>query len=769
MRIETITIDSFGALSDYTLAFGEGVNVVEGPNESGKSTISAFIKFMLYGVSGKAGDGSVSERNRAVNWSGSVAKGSMTLWYEKKRYRIERTLHVYTEGARQSVRETVNIVDLATNTPCFKGQVPGEAFLGVSEKVFVNTAYFRQLSDTGIDAAEMNSAIENMLFSADESINIQKALDKLDGARRTLFYKNGKGGAIYEDKLRLEKLKAQHDQAKRTNEEIFATEGLLAEKNQRAQERKATIAELRRKNDAYELYTTLRQFDELHRQKAAVAALEAEYARLRAEKGHDGFLPDGAYVDTLRRLGHGLASASYEISGRENELARLQYESGELTKNLEVLNEADARGGPGEVLQNCEKAAISARSYQMFGFVLLFLGAIAGAGGYVLSLLLTSILAKVLPAVIFALFAAGAVTLFSLAGRQKRQAKALAAAFGAADVRALRSLFEKCEADKQKLEAFLASLASVQKEMDKLKGQYERHRAELDEALAKMGIRLESHTPEALAPVVDRCEAISRDADRILRKYETEKAVMTATAERLARFDEEKIRAGLAGFDLAELEKINITELRRELKLHESQMESIELKIRDLSRKLGELNAATPDPAHLKAEIDELVRKIERDTLRHDAYVLASEAIVNSGESLRRRIAPRLTEYACEMMSAMTGGKYDTLGVSGQLEMTFEGGGGTRSLDYLSAGTRDLAYIGLRLALIDLFFGEHCPPLMFDESFSHQDNERAARLLKVLHLLADQGQQSFIFTCHEREGKLAARLGDVKLVKLAQN
>ena len=244
------------------------------------------------------------------------------------------------------------------------------------------------------------------------------------------------------------------------------------------------------------------------------------------------------------------------------------------------------------------------------------------------------------------------------------------------------------------------------------------------------------------------------------------KEAMLATAERLAHLDENKIRAEIAEFDPAELEKINISELNRDLKLNESQMESINKKIRDLSSKLAALNATADDPVRIAAQITELERKIEKDTLRHDAYVLASEAIKNSGESLRKRISPSLSDYACKMISAMTDGKYRTIGVDGQLEMTFESDGGTRSLDYLSAGTRDLAYIGLRLALIDLLFREGTPPLMFDESFSHQDNDRASRLFKLLYLLSTEGQQSIIFTCHDREGKLAARMGNVKLIKL---
>ena len=49
MIIEKINIKSFGLLTDTTLEFSDSINVIEGHNETGKSTIAAFIRYMLYG------------------------------------------------------------------------------------------------------------------------------------------------------------------------------------------------------------------------------------------------------------------------------------------------------------------------------------------------------------------------------------------------------------------------------------------------------------------------------------------------------------------------------------------------------------------------------------------------------------------------------------------------------------------------------------------------------------------------------------------------
>ena len=107
-------------------------------------------------------------------------------------------------------------------------------------------------------------------------------------------------------------------------------------------------------------------------------------------------------------------------------------------------------------------------------------------------------------------------------------------------------------------------------------------------------------------------------------------------------------------------------------------------------------------------------------------------------------------------MAAMTDGKYGQLGVNQDLFLDFAREEGDRySAEYLSGGTRDLAYIALRLAYIDLLYKDEKPPLCFDASFAHQDNFRATCTMRALRELAEDGVQSMIFTCRSRESTIA--------------
>ena len=106
----------------------------------------------------------------------------------------------------------------------------------------------------------------------------------------------------------------------------------------------------------------------------------------------------------------------------------------------------------------------------------------------------------------------------------------------------------------------------------------------------------------------------------------------------------------------------------------------------------------------------------------------------------------------------MTDKKYGDFDVTNGLKVSYQAEGGVeRTVDFLSGGTRDLAYIAVRMALIDMLYTEK-PPVCLDESFAHQDNIRAKSMMKSLAHLANEGYQSFIFTCRAREASLATEM-----------
>ena len=116
MHIKKIFIESFGKLERLTLDLSEGLNVIYGENAIGKSSISAFIKYMLYGFS-HANKRSVAENDKKhyLSWSNDQASGYIDLVSGGTSYKIVRKT--------TSKNEEVILYDMDKGEKVKKGQI----------------------------------------------------------------------------------------------------------------------------------------------------------------------------------------------------------------------------------------------------------------------------------------------------------------------------------------------------------------------------------------------------------------------------------------------------------------------------------------------------------------------------------------------------------------------------------------------------------------------------------------------------------------------
>ena len=189
MVINRIHVNEFGGLSGLDFVLDEGLNVITGDNESGKSTVMNFIRFLLYGLPAQRGAENISERERAFSWSGGNASGFMEITDGQEAYRIERSC---TAGGT----ERKLIVSLASGAAVYPGKDAGEVFTGVSREVFDSVCSVRQLGVGSLDGGAVGQAIENIMLAGDEAVNTGTALRRLDKARRDLMALKGQGGRI---------------------------------------------------------------------------------------------------------------------------------------------------------------------------------------------------------------------------------------------------------------------------------------------------------------------------------------------------------------------------------------------------------------------------------------------------------------------------------------------------------------------------------------------------------------------------------------------
>ena len=346
MIIEGINIKSFGMITDMSLTFSDSINVIVGRNEAGKSTIAAFIKYMLYGFGNDSvAEGDADERMKGINWDNGIASGTMTVRVDGKRYLIARTSERVENGQRASYKEDCTITDLETGSPAF-GKVPaGEVFFGVDRELFENTAFVGQIGDASISDKTVKESIENILFSGSEKINTQRAASKVAVKMETLLHKGEMGGTIFELEKRSEKLNAQFKAADEDNKQILAKEAKLHELKTSRKTETELLDKLCDLDVCHRNVAIIKNFDRLHELENRFDEKTEEYNSFILANTRADFVPTDSYVTDIAVARRGVDDAY-----RHLDATREKYESEKgaagITKDTEAQIElSDSFGG----------------------------------------------------------------------------------------------------------------------------------------------------------------------------------------------------------------------------------------------------------------------------------------------------------------------------------------------------------------------------------------------------------------------------------------
>ena len=92
MKILDLHIDGFGKFHNRDISFSDGLNIVYGKNEAGKSTLHTFIRGMLFGIERQRGRASRNDTyTKYEPWTDSgTYEGRMRIESGGQIYRIER-------------------------------------------------------------------------------------------------------------------------------------------------------------------------------------------------------------------------------------------------------------------------------------------------------------------------------------------------------------------------------------------------------------------------------------------------------------------------------------------------------------------------------------------------------------------------------------------------------------------------------------------------------------------------------------------------------
>lgn len=753
MIFEKIHIGKFGKFSDAVFRFSPGVNVIEGGNETGKSTVADFICFIFFGLS-KEETPLGSEWHRYVSSYGGKAWGELELSCEKGRFRIERRVD---DSGKTPPEESLNIVDLQKGVP-LRGKDPAAMFLGVSRDIFERSCLMAQLDKREIFPIHLQKAVENMLSSADESVDAEKGAELLGKEIKDLEGGCDPEGILPKLRAQLEELALREKKAEEKETEYEKLRESLKENSKKTQNNKKELELCEKRLAHADTQKRLAQIKSAGRAAAELKRAEEALKNAKEKMAYNGFLPDRVYVQNTARLFSEASECARALEDAQERFADSERRLSVLPKNT-----GGTEGKLLTVLQNYAERYAADRNYAVMA---------AGAAGLLLALsVLFAFLrqpagALVCGGLFFA--AAGAAVWFFLSFRKIRGKEAeLYASVGAGSKEEIAGAVERN-----------AALIAERKSLEKSVEEEKRRCMKGEEILAAF---LEEGR-DAAARWGQSCQnmedlrALSRKAEeafeKLCRLSDAEKQARQAFSLLETQTSEEELK-GLLDFLHADgiKEELSLKEykdLTVKVSFYRQTSEALDARIDGQKKRLEELEKTMEDRFALREEREKGEEKLAALEEQLKVKNAARDALLESLSYMRGQILPTIMEEASRFFSKASAGRYTGLTASKNFSVWALDGEGQRfELGALSGAMQELCYISLRLALTDSLFGGRIMPILLDESFSNLDDLRLAAAFMAVYQRAKEGKnQVLILTCRKRETALMERIGPICKIQL---
>ncbi len=720
---------TFGKLQEQTLELQDGLNILQAPNETGKSTWCAFLLAMLYGVNTreKNRSGFLADKTRYAPWSGASMSGRLDCRVGEDALSLFRTTRRQTApmGDFQALYAgTADPVPGLTGTNC------GETLLGVSREVYARSAFIRQGGVAVSQDPGLERRIAALVTSGEEDTSYTEAMETLKKQlNRRRYNKTGQLPALEAELQETEALLASQTDLVRQREQLLARSAELESREVFLKEELAAL-------DRWDLH---QKRQDLQKLEDAASLAEEKAASLRRRLEEEG-IPENDVTGRLR-------GAIVNLNTVRKSAEKAQTECDAVKAALAQAEEALA-ASPffGKTAEEARKTAqtLPPVSLKVWDWLLALLAVClfaAAAWGFWSGTDGTGPLQGLayLPLVPLVLGVAVLSFLFWRRRKVMRQRAALINAYGVtapAEIAAQAETYVKQlssrDAAKQEASAKAAAAQGLWQSVDVNAG----------------GILEEVRRFAPAAYDIPSADAALR-ASALLRKELSE-------ADKAAH--EARLRAELQAQQSPAFPSDGPSPLPPERPRQEV-IEELETLQRDLAalrsnldRVAGRLHA-TGDPLALQAAAEKLTDEIATLEREYAAIDLAMSTLTQANTQLQSRFSPALGKRAAEIFDRLTGGAYGDVVLDRTLRVSAEpaGAGVPRDVAYLSAGAADQLYLAVRLAICDLVLSPDLPaPIVLDDALASFDDARCAAALAYLRQEAKK-RQILLFTCHSRE------------------
>ena len=736
----------FGRLRNETLPLQDGLNIIEAPNETGKSTWCAFLTAMLYGINSRERDkaGFIADKNRYAPWDGGSMSGR---------------LECHADGAdltvtRATRRQTAPMADFqavytGTASPVkgLTGANCGETLLGVSREVFERSAFIRQSGLAITQDAGLERRVASLISSGDEDTSYTEAYDALKKQlNRRRFNKSGQLPAL---EAELAEVQQQLDSSVQLQQQ-------LADALERSQALESDVQALSDELAQYDRWESAQK-----RRQLAALTTDADTAAQRVhsltQQLEEDRVPD---METIGRLRG--AIVNLETVRKNVEKARTDRDEAmkALLRAEKNVNDSPFAGQTAEEARQeaaaPPKASVNAAPSLAVFFLMLVVA--AGIAMFAFSRYGAHLTGwqQALPWAIFAVIAAAG----GLISRQMRkhavktaQTAALMKRFGTTDTNEITAFADAYTAAVEVRDAAQADLNTKSTTADA----YYNTLTTNEQAIL---LEVRRFAPAAFdIPTAD--QVLRQAAQR--RKALSE--AQTAAREAQVRLDL-LVQQGIP--DSCDMESTPPLRSRETVTDALAQAQVQLAAARSATDRLtGQLHAMG-DPDGLRASAESLQSQIGQLQEEYDALRLAMDTLTGANTVLQNRFSPQLSRRTAEIFHELTEGRYTAAALDRSFHLTARPAGDPidRDIQLLSAGAADQLYLSARLAICELVLpSEKSIPIILDDALTNFDDERCAAALRWLKQAAAH-RQILLFTCHSREADFFAGDPEVAVQRL---
>lgn len=206
MKLISLYIDNFGKISNYKYDFNDSLNCIYKENGWGKTTLTMFIKAMLYGLSStSSSDLEKNDRKKYLPWSGLNCGGYLIIEVDNKIYKIERTF------GKKAKDDTCIIYDMSTNKPTeIYDENIGQQILNLNAFSFERSVFIPQKELSADFGSDISSKLSSLIGGTNDNHSYDNAIETIQKHMKDLK-RTGNKGLIYETKDKLKEVEESID------------------------------------------------------------------------------------------------------------------------------------------------------------------------------------------------------------------------------------------------------------------------------------------------------------------------------------------------------------------------------------------------------------------------------------------------------------------------------------------------------------------------------------------------------------------------------